>query len=149
VHGRPVGVLVLRDGSMLVSDDVAGRIWRVRYSGAATAAPVVGGLMLTDARSGLPLQALADGATLDTAQLRTTSFGVLASSVAPLGSVRFTIDGQAQPIANQRPYAMNGGGAGAPWTPAPGPHTLTVTPYSGTDGSGEAGSPLALSITVR
>lgn len=32
VWGRPVGVLVLRDGSMLISDDGAGRIWRVTYS---------------------------------------------------------------------------------------------------------------------
>lgn len=29
VHGRPVGVLPLNDGSVLVSDDGAGRIWRV------------------------------------------------------------------------------------------------------------------------
>ncbi|QDK79119.1 sorbosone dehydrogenase family protein [Spirosoma sp. KCTC 42546] len=29
VHGRPVGVTVLSDGSMLVADDAAGRIWRV------------------------------------------------------------------------------------------------------------------------
>jgi glucose/arabinose dehydrogenase len=149
MHGRPVCVLVLRDGSMLVSDDVAGRIWRVRYTGVTAAPPSVGGLMLTDAQSGLPLQALLDGATLDTAQLRTTSFGVLASSVAPLGSVRFTLDGQAQPIANQRPYAMTVGSAGARWTPAPGTHTLSVTPYSGADASGEAGSPLAVSFTVR
>ena len=29
VHGRPVGVAMLPDGSMLVADDAAGRIWRV------------------------------------------------------------------------------------------------------------------------
>ena len=28
-HGRPVGVTVLNDGSLLVADDAAGRIWRV------------------------------------------------------------------------------------------------------------------------
>lgn len=32
VWGRPVGLLVLRDGSMLVTDDGANRIWRVTYS---------------------------------------------------------------------------------------------------------------------
>jgi len=31
VWGRPVGLLVLRDGSLLVSDDGAGRIWRITY----------------------------------------------------------------------------------------------------------------------
>lgn len=29
VHGRPVGIAVLSDGSLLVADDAAGRIWRV------------------------------------------------------------------------------------------------------------------------
>ena len=29
VYGRPVGVAVLPDGSLLVADDAAGRIWRV------------------------------------------------------------------------------------------------------------------------
>jgi glucose/arabinose dehydrogenase len=33
VWGRPVGLCVLRDGSMLVTDDGAGRIWRVSYGG--------------------------------------------------------------------------------------------------------------------
>lgn len=32
VWGRPVGVLVLRDGSLLVADDGAGVIWRLTYS---------------------------------------------------------------------------------------------------------------------
>jgi glucose/arabinose dehydrogenase len=31
VWGRPVGLAVLRDGSMLVTDDGAGRIWRISY----------------------------------------------------------------------------------------------------------------------
>jgi glucose/arabinose dehydrogenase len=31
VWGRPVGLLVLADGSLLISDDGAGRIWRVTY----------------------------------------------------------------------------------------------------------------------
>ncbi|MEP6675137.1 MAG: sorbosone dehydrogenase family protein [Ferruginibacter sp.] len=31
VHGRPVGVTVLLDGSMLVADDVSNIIWRVSY----------------------------------------------------------------------------------------------------------------------
>jgi glucose/arabinose dehydrogenase len=31
VWGRPVGVTVARDGSLLVSDDGGERIWRVSY----------------------------------------------------------------------------------------------------------------------
>jgi glucose/arabinose dehydrogenase len=34
VWGRPVGVTVAADGSLLVSDDAGGVIWRVAYSGA-------------------------------------------------------------------------------------------------------------------
>jgi glucose/arabinose dehydrogenase len=30
--GRPVGLLVLPDGSLLVSDDYGGKIWRVSYA---------------------------------------------------------------------------------------------------------------------
>ncbi len=32
VYGRPVGVVTLPDGSMLVTDDASGRIWRVAYA---------------------------------------------------------------------------------------------------------------------
>lgn len=31
---RPVGLAQARDGSILVSDDVKGRIWRISYTGA-------------------------------------------------------------------------------------------------------------------
>lgn len=33
VWGRPVGLLQLADGSMLISDDAAGRIWKLTYTG--------------------------------------------------------------------------------------------------------------------
>jgi glucose/arabinose dehydrogenase len=39
VWGRPVGVTVGRDGSLFVSDDGSGTIWRVRYGGNATGRP--------------------------------------------------------------------------------------------------------------
>jgi glucose/arabinose dehydrogenase len=29
VYGRPVGVCILKDGSMLVTDDASNRIWRI------------------------------------------------------------------------------------------------------------------------
>ncbi len=31
--GRPVDLLTLPDGSLLISDDAGGRIWRLRYTG--------------------------------------------------------------------------------------------------------------------
>ena len=36
VWGRPVGVTVAQDGSLLVSDDGSNSIWRVSYTGAGT-----------------------------------------------------------------------------------------------------------------
>jgi glucose/arabinose dehydrogenase len=39
VWGRPVGVTVAKDGSLLVSDDASGSIWRVSYVGGSTVAP--------------------------------------------------------------------------------------------------------------
>ncbi len=33
VWGRPVGVAVAKDGSLLVSDDGSGSVWRISYSG--------------------------------------------------------------------------------------------------------------------
>jgi glucose/arabinose dehydrogenase len=36
VFGRPVDLLVLEDGSMLVSDDQAGAIYRISYAMATT-----------------------------------------------------------------------------------------------------------------
>ena len=33
IYGRPVGLAELADGSMLVTDDTARIIWRVRYLG--------------------------------------------------------------------------------------------------------------------
>jgi glucose/arabinose dehydrogenase len=31
VHGRPIGLAVMTDGSLLVSDDASGVVWRVQY----------------------------------------------------------------------------------------------------------------------
>ena len=31
VHGRPVGIAVVADGSMLVSDDVSNAIWHISF----------------------------------------------------------------------------------------------------------------------
>jgi glucose/arabinose dehydrogenase len=35
VWGRPVGLMVANDGSLLVSDDGSGTIWRIAYGKAA------------------------------------------------------------------------------------------------------------------
>jgi len=32
IHGRPVGITEMNDGSILIADDVGGKIWRISYS---------------------------------------------------------------------------------------------------------------------
>jgi glucose/arabinose dehydrogenase len=39
VWGRPVGVAVDKEGSLIVTDDGGNRVWRVRHTGTAGAAP--------------------------------------------------------------------------------------------------------------
>lgn len=43
VWGRPVGVAVANDGSLMVTDDGSGSIWRVSYNGKTNQAPVNAG----------------------------------------------------------------------------------------------------------
>ena len=33
VLGRPSGIAVMKDGSLLFTDDIGGRLWRVAYTG--------------------------------------------------------------------------------------------------------------------
>jgi glucose/arabinose dehydrogenase len=33
VYGRPVGVTIIQDGSLLIADDEGGKLWRVSYAG--------------------------------------------------------------------------------------------------------------------
>src|SRR5438445_3638309 len=50
--GRPVGLLVMPDGALLVSDDFAGRIWRVSF---VQSPPATGNLDVTTATTGSSL----------------------------------------------------------------------------------------------
>ena len=67
------------------------------------------------------------------------------------GSVRFTLDGENYETDNNPPYSI-GGDDGAKdfnsWTLGSGEHTITVTPYTGQNGTGEAGQSLSITFTV-
>jgi CubicO group peptidase (beta-lactamase class C family) len=74
------------------------------------------------------------------------------TSPATVGSVRFGLDGNANfHTENAAPYSLAGDASGdyAPWTPAGGSHTLTATPYTGSDGTGTAGTALTVTFTVQ
>jgi hypothetical protein len=48
VYGRPVGLAVLPDGSLLVVDDGGNVVWRVTYAGSGTTARADGGVWRPD-----------------------------------------------------------------------------------------------------
>jgi glucose/arabinose dehydrogenase/mono/diheme cytochrome c family protein len=72
---RPSGVAIAPDGSLFISDDVHGRIWRVTYQGgnaeaAVAAAPAPVGVAPSTSAKALPPEGIHPDAGQDTAQLR-------------------------------------------------------------------------------
>ncbi|HLY11324.1 MAG TPA: FecR domain-containing protein [Planctomycetota bacterium] len=123
--------------------------------------PVLAGLSIVSADSGRPLlqfDPLEDGTVITLADLSTRALNIQAStSPATVGSVLFLWDGI--PVMEGRaPYLLAGNdtrGKPLAWTPTPGEHTLTVTPYSGPsaankrEGTGTVGTGLTVRLLVR
>ncbi|HEX8911196.1 MAG TPA: hypothetical protein VF796_02470 [Humisphaera sp.] len=92
---------------------------------------------------------LADGATLD---LPSGGVVIQAVTVPPVvGSVVFALDGVPFRTENTAPYSA--GGEDAAGDPLPlmltsGEHTLTATPYAGSDGRGAQGAAATVAFTV-
>ncbi|HYO08061.1 MAG TPA: hypothetical protein VER17_03750, partial [Tepidisphaeraceae bacterium] len=111
--------------------------------------PVLSKLQLINADEGYSLGALGAKSTFNLADkpTRNLSIKALTSNAA---SVRFNIDGVEQ-LEDDAPFALKGNnpdGSYIPWTPSVGMHTLTVTPYSGTKGTGVAGATSTLVFWV-
>lgn len=120
-----------------------------------TGGPSIINLPLINADTNQPIagyETLSDGVTLNLATLPTRNLSIRAdTSPATIGSVRFGYDGNANyQTENLLPYAIAGDKSGNfnPWTPSVGSHTLTVTPYSGSNASGTAGTAVQISFTV-
>ncbi|HZT78163.1 MAG TPA: malectin domain-containing carbohydrate-binding protein [Vicinamibacterales bacterium] len=92
------------------------------------------------------------GATIDLAALPTLHLNIRANtSPSTVGSVRFRLDGNANfRTDNAAPYALSAetGGNYAAWTPSLGSHTVTATPYTKSNASGKAGTPLTITFFV-
>ncbi|MHC4251928.1 MAG: DUF5060 domain-containing protein, partial [Planctomycetota bacterium] len=95
---------------------------------------------------------LKDGARLELGKLPTRRLNVRANvSRGAVGSVRFSLDGErAYHSENSAPYALAGdaGGDFGAWTPAPGRHTLTATPYIQANCRGGEGTALTVRFTA-
>lgn len=107
------------------------------------------GFTLMDADTDRPIGLLTDGATLNLATLPTRNLNVRADFASmAVGSVGFALNASYSRVEDTLPYSLagdTGGGNYKPWTPTPGSHTLTATPYSTT---GEEGPPLTIDFVV-
>jgi hypothetical protein len=123
--------------------------------------PVLTGLVIVNADTGRALvqfDPLEDGTVISLADLSTRNLNIQAStSPATVGSVLFSWDG-IPAMEGRAPYFLSGNdprGKPLAWTPAPGDHLLTVTPYSGPpasnrrEGTGTAGTGLTVRLRVR
>jgi len=123
--------------------------------------PAIAGLAIVNADSGRPLlqfDPLEDGTVITLADLATRALNIQAStSPASVGSVLFSWDGMPA-MEGRAPYFLAGNdprGKPMAWTPAPGEHTLTVTPFSGPpaankrEGTGAVGAAVTVRLLVR
>lgn len=92
---------------------------------------------------------LVDGATINLADLPTRNLSIDIAPADPIGSLRIEFDSAVhvetyQPfsIFDENDRGLIGGAL------AVGPHTLTVTPYSESSGSGSPGDPVTVTFTV-
>jgi CubicO group peptidase (beta-lactamase class C family) len=110
-------------------------------------------LTLIDSNTDQPILTLTNGMTITLANLATRNLNIRAvTSPSTVGSVRFGLDGNSNyRTETASPYALAGDDAGnyRAWTPALGAHTLKATPYTGSSGTGTAGTSLTVGFTVK
>ncbi|TCJ12682.1 choice-of-anchor D domain-containing protein [Flaviaesturariibacter flavus] len=99
------------------------------------------------------IQTVANGVTINLATLPGRNLNIRANtSPATVGSVVFALSGtQTRNVTESgAPYSLFGDNAGNynDWTPAVGTYTLKATPYTGSGGTGTAGTPLTITFTV-
>jgi hypothetical protein len=115
------------------------------------AATDVTGLTLYNADTNQPIGPFENNTTIDYAVLP-TNLSVRASTEGAAGSVRFGVDGNPSfHTENYAPYFILGetlSGRPNAWKPTNGTHTMSVTGFSGANGSGTPGLPRSLTFHV-
>ncbi|MCP2043977.1 hypothetical protein L1278_002027, partial [Pontibacter sp. HSC-36F09] len=121
-----------------------------------TSSSQVGGITLVNAGTEKDVLKLTSGATLSFSALGTTKFNFRADLNAGVGSVKFELKGAMSRTYtdNAAPHALFGDdGRGNYYfgnaTMPTGSYTLTATPYSGSNGSGTAGTPVTYTFTIK
>ncbi len=93
---------------------------------------------------------LSDAQVLNLATLPTSKLSIRANTSGAVGSVVFTLNGQAASTESVVPYALLGDSRGnyTIWTPTPGEYTVTATAFSESQGRGSQLSSASLTFTV-
>ncbi|HYE99009.1 MAG TPA: DUF5060 domain-containing protein, partial [Planctomycetota bacterium] len=121
----------------------------------STGGQAVSSLTLINADTDQPIAGfdpIANGATLNLDTLPTRNLNIRANTTPSIvGSVRFGYDGNANVrTENAAPYALAGDSSGNyyAWTPTAGSHSVTATPYTGSNASGTAGTAKTITFTA-
>ncbi|MEO6435191.1 MAG: fibronectin type III domain-containing protein, partial [Tepidisphaeraceae bacterium] len=108
-------------------------------------------LVLINADTDEPIGPLTNGSVINYGLIGTNRISVRADAPAGTGSLRFGFDGNPNyRTESSAPYTIAGDSAGnyVAWTPSLGAHTLTATPFTGSSGSGSAGTTVTVNFTV-
>jgi hypothetical protein len=115
----------------------------------------ISGLTLINAATDTDIKPLLKGADINFTSLGTNQLSIRANTnPVKVGSVKFVLDSK-EKIENTAPYTIAGDAAKTggidylPFTPAPGYHTLSVTAYSGSNGTGIASNTYTINFYVN
>jgi hypothetical protein len=111
--------------------------------------PTVSSLTLINAATDKDIRTLSSGTTIDLAQGSQLNIRANADTQV-VKSVKFVLDNSTTRVESSVPFSFAGdsGGNYTAWTPAVGSHTMVVTPYTGVDNQGTAGTPLTVTFNV-
>ncbi len=125
-----------------------------RITGRATDDPadflVIISLTLYNADTETAIDTLSDGYVINFAKIG-KNLSVVANAKSDVKSVVFSYDSNSKyQIESSKPYAIRGDNNGNlnPWTPTLGVHTLNVTPYNQSSGTGIKGIPYSIKFSV-
>jgi hypothetical protein len=113
--------------------------------------PDVTGLFLINADNDQVIREIHDGDSINQSDLPTQNLNVNATVNGVTESVKFGLDGNDSfRVESTAPYALFGDASGnfVAGTFNAGPHTITATPFSGDNLTGNSGDPLAVDFTI-
>ncbi|MCF7835641.1 MAG: hypothetical protein K9M15_00775 [Candidatus Marinimicrobia bacterium] len=114
-----------------------------------TVAQSVSSFSLVNADTEKIISTLSSGATINIAT--TKNLNIIANTnPATVGSVKLYLDGVYKRTENGAPYSFPGDVSGdyLSWTPTVGTHTIKAVPYTGSNGTGTAGTAKEVSFNV-